>query len=135
MEKIYQQHWIDLPQETRDHLKKVFDIPRSGITEIRDQTVIADGHTNEDLLVITADKMSAYVGSPTGTLDFSRLWLITLSKVKSELHPPVFYIQPDGLVTDLPSVGSILATEPVKKYCDTCVSTKGRHRKGCPKYK
>lgn len=129
MEKIYQQHWIDLPQETRNHLVKVFDIPQSGITEIRDQTVVADGHTNADLEAITADKMSAYVGSEIGTLAFSRLFDITLAKVKSELHPPVLEIGTDGLVTDVPQ------STPVIKYCDTCVSTKGRHRKGCPKFK
>lgn len=130
MEKLYTQIWIDLPQETRNHLKKAFDIPRSGITEIRDQSVVSDGHTNTDLEAITADKMSAYVGSDTGVLSFSRLWEITLSKVKSELNPPVLYIAPDGVVTD------VLPPLPIeKKYCDTCVSTKGRHRKGCPKYK
>lgn len=126
MEKIYQQHWIDLPQETRSHLVKVFGIPRTGITEIRDQTVVSDGHTNTDLEAITADKMSAYVGSEIDSLDFSRLWTITLSKVKFELHPPTLEIQPDGIIVDVPQA---------PKYCDTCVSTAGRHRKGCPKYK
>lgn len=126
MERVYQQMWIDLPQETRNHLVKVFDIPRSGITEIRDQSVVSDGHTNNDLLSITAEKMAAYVGSPIGALDFARLWTITLSKVKYELNPPVLEIGTDGIVTDVP---------PVKKYCETCVSPAGRHRKGCPKYK
>ncbi len=126
MEKIYVQVWMDLPKETKDHLIKIFSLSRTGITEIRDQTVVTDGYTNNDLATLTADKMSAYVGSPIGELSFSRLWEITLSKIKFELHPPVLEIQKDGLIIDIP---------PVKKYCDTCVSTAGRHRKGCPKYK
>lgn len=125
MEKLYQQVWIDLPKETRDHLAKVFNIQKTGITEVRDQTVVSDGYTNLDLSVLTADKMSAYVGSPTGSLTFSRLWEIVLSKVKYELHPPMMEIQSDGLVV----------TVPPPKYCNTCISTKGRHRKGCPKFK
>lgn len=133
MEKLYTQHWIDLPQETRNHLAKVFGIERTGVTEIRDQAVVSDGYTNKDLEAVTADKMSAYVGSATGELSFSRLLEITLSKVKFELHPPVLEIQPDGLIVDVnPSATPAVAE---KKYCNTCVSTKGRHRKGCPKYK
>lgn len=136
MEKLYAQMWIDLPQETRNHLAKAFDIPRTGITEIRDQTVVSDGHTNTDLEAVTADKMAAYVGSPLGTLSFSRLWEITLSKVKYELHPPMLEIQPNGLITDVvPITNPAYLLEAPKKYCDNCVSTKGRHRKGCPKFK
>lgn len=131
MEKIYSQHWMDLPKEIKDHLIKVFSIPRTGITEIRDQTVVTDGHTNTDLQSITAERMAAYIGSPAD-LAFSRLWEITLSKVKYELHPPAFEIGADGIITDVPVIPP---TEPIKKYCDTCVSTAGRHRKGCPKYK
>ncbi len=97
MEKIYSQHWIDLPQATRNHLVKVFNIPLTGITEIRDQTVVSDGHTNSDLQAITLEKMAAYVGSPA-TLSFSRLWEITLSKIKYELNPPVLEIKKDGLI-------------------------------------
>lgn len=133
MEKLFQQVWMHQPQDVRNHLQKVFNITRTGITEIRDQEVITDGYTNTDLETVTADKMSAYVGSPTGELSFSRLWEIVLSKVKSELHPPIFEIQSSGIIVDINP--STTPSVPEKRYCDTCVSTKGRHRKGCPKYK
>lgn len=124
MEKIYQQHWIDLSVETRQKLVEVFNIPKSGITEVRDQTVISDGHTNDDLNTITVEKMAEYVGSPAD-LDFAVLWKITLSKIKSELHPPTLEIGTDGVIKDLLQL----------PYCTTCTSSKGRHKKGCPKFK
>lgn len=127
MEKVYTQYWIDLPKEVREHLVKVFEIPRTGITEIRDQTVVADGHTNIDLEVITKERLAAYVGSPMDTT-FSRLWEIAISKVNYELHPPTMSIGEDGVVTDITPVIT-------PRYCLTCASNKGRHFKGCPKFK
>lgn len=128
MEKLYQQYWIDLPKEVREHLVKTFSINKSGITEIRDQTVVSDGHTNEDLTAVTAEKMSAYTGSPLD-VGFMRLWELTKAKVHYELHPPTMQIGTDGFVSE------IVATPQEAPYCTTCVSTQGRHRKGCPKYK
>ncbi len=83
---VYNQHWLQLSKETRNHLRKVFDIPLTGITEIRDATLISDGTTNDDLQTITEAKMEKYVGSKES---FSRLWELTLMKVKYELDPPI----------------------------------------------
>lgn len=128
--QLYTQYWLDLPKETKAHLVKIFNIPKTGITEVRDQTVVQDGHTNDDLKAVTCENMAAYVGSPAD-VPFHRLWEITLAKVHYELHPPVGTIGEGGLVSS-PNEPTVA---PVKKYCDTCVSTAGRHRKGCPKYK
>ena len=49
MERIYPAVWLALPKETREHLAKVFGISASGITEVRDQSVVSDGFTVEDL--------------------------------------------------------------------------------------
>ena len=89
MEKVYQQHWIDLPKDVRQKLAEVFDIERTGITEIRDNTVISDGFTNKDLEAITLPKMTEYIGSDE---TFHRAWELTLMKVRSELNPPVMEI-------------------------------------------
>ncbi len=89
LEHIYTQHWITLDKETREHLTKVFNIPTSGIAEIRDQTLISDGKTNTDLQAITSEAMEAYVGSKE---PFARLWELTLMKSKYELHPPTIEI-------------------------------------------
>ena len=115
-ERIYQHSWISYPKEVRERLTKIFFIPTSGVAEIKDQEVLSDGKTNTDLLVITKDKLISYVGE---SADFPTLWEKTLAKVDLELHP-------------LPT-----PPEPVEfpPYCDTCTSTKGRHKAICPKFK
>lgn len=89
MEKIYSQNWVDLPKEVRQRLSEVFGIERTGITEVRDQTVISDGYTNTDLQAITLEKMEEYIGSKE---TFHRAWELTLAKVKYELNPPTIVI-------------------------------------------
>jgi hypothetical protein len=85
MDKIFPQLWMQLSRESREHLAKVFELPRTGITEIRNQDVISDGYTQEDLAHITAEKMEHYVGSKE---TFSRLWELTVAKCRHELNPP-----------------------------------------------
>lgn len=84
-ERIYQQHWMSLPKDIRHRLMVVFDIQKSGITEIRDQDVVSDGVTNADLSAITLQKMNEYIGSEE---NFARAWEITLAKARYELNPP-----------------------------------------------
>lgn len=81
---------MTLEKEVRDHLAKVFGITTSGITEIRDQTVITDGRNADDLLAITHEKMNEYIGSEE---TFLRAWEISCAKAYSELHPPVGIIK------------------------------------------
>ena len=100
-DKIYQPQWMSLDKKTREHLSKVFSIPQSGITEIRDDMVLSDGKTNGDLSAINEFKMSEYVGSKES---YPRLWELTLAKCKYELDPPVVEI----------GVGVIETAEPVE---------------------
>lgn len=120
MDRIYQPLWISLQKEVRVHLEKVFSIPTSGVNEIRDQEVISDGKTNQDLLAISASKMAEYVGSPESE-QFHRLWELTLAKVKYELNPPMYDLSEMSPVTE-------------SSICDTCdTKSKTFHKKGCPK--
>lgn len=75
-----------LDKQVRNHLVKVFNIPRTGITEIRDQEIIRDGYSDEDLKAITLEKMNEYIGS---TEVFPRAWELTCSKARYELNPPI----------------------------------------------
>lgn len=93
-DRVLQQLWMLLPREQRRHLVTVFDIPHSGVSEIKDQTVISDGHTQEDLMAITAEKMELYVGSKE---TFPRLWELTVAKCHYELNPPIGIIQGPGV--------------------------------------
>lgn len=129
MEKIYQQVWIDLPKPTRIHLAKVFGLIPNGIAEIRDQVVISDGYTNDDLSKITAPKMAEYVGS---TESFSRLWELTLAKVRYELNPP---INLEEEIKREQVISSVQSSTPVvkEKFCDFCDAKGVKHKSICTK--
>lgn len=84
-ERILPQQFMHITKEVRDYIAAMWKLPQSGIIEVRDQYVISDGHTYEDLAVITLDKMCEYIGSRE---TFARAWEITCAKAYSELHPP-----------------------------------------------
>lgn len=83
-ERILPQMWMQLEKPIRLQIVKDFDIPRTGITEIRDQEVISDGYSVNDLSTITLEKMTSYIGSEE---TFPRAWEITCSKAKSIVYP------------------------------------------------
>lgn len=80
------QLWMHLDRKIRMRLIEVFDIKKTGITEIRDQEIISDGYSVEDLKAITLEKMTEYIGSEE---TFPRAWEITCSKAKGEVYPPM----------------------------------------------
>lgn len=71
----------------KQKLVEVFNIIKTGSSEIRDNHVVSDGYTQSDLKAITLEKMNAYIGSEESS--FLRAWEVTLSKVNFELNPPV----------------------------------------------
>lgn len=89
-ERILPGQFMHLSREIREYLGHMWKIPRSGVSEVRDQTVISDGHTYEDLLAITHERMNEYIGSEE---TFARAWEITVAKAYSELHPPIGVIK------------------------------------------
>lgn len=91
--QVYPAHWIHLPHEVREHLAKIFDVRRSGPTEIVDNKIISDGRMPADLKSITKEKMQEYL-LKSKEEDFMRLWELTLSKARGELHPPQLIATP-----------------------------------------
>lgn len=85
-ERILPGQFMNLSRELRDHIANVFEVGRTGISEVRDETVVSDGRTFDDLAAITKEKMCAYVGSEE---NFLRAWELTVAKATYELHPPV----------------------------------------------
>lgn len=81
------QLWMQLDPKIRMELVSYFNLKKTGITEIRDQTLISDGYSVEDLREITLEKMNEYIGSSEES--FSRAWEITCSKAKSIVYPPI----------------------------------------------
>lgn len=142
MNKLYPIMWLEQPRDIREHLAKIFGIVKTGVAEIRDQEVVSDGVTTQDLDVVSAAKMAEYVGSSIDDTSFAQLWTITVSKAKFELHPP-FVITPGNQVLTLEQFNTLkeVSNEEFKqitetpKFCDSCDSLGGRHKKTCIKYK
>jgi len=86
------QLWMQLEKTIRNHLVSVFNIPRTGVTEIFNNEVRADGYSAEDLKAITLEKMTEYIGSEE---TFPRAWEITCSKANSEVNPPMNMLKPE----------------------------------------
>lgn len=127
MERIYPQMWLEVSKEIREHLAKVFNLTRTGTSEIRNETVISDGYTIEDLGGITAEKMAEYVGYPNS---FHILWAICQKKAELELNPP-------KIITELKQViHNIDNPIPLsERFCDECDSKGIRHKSYCSKAK
>jgi hypothetical protein len=110
IQRLLPQQWMHVSKEIRDYLALMWKVPQSGITEVRDQEIITDGHTYEDLAVITLDRMCDYIGSEES---FARAWEVTVAKAHSELHPPVGIIRKNVEDAEIPE--DIEIEEPKKR--------------------
>lgn len=112
-DRILTQIWMLQTPEIRTHLASVFDLTRNGASEIRDDYVVSDGYTYEDLAPITGVAMATYVGSEE---TFGRLWELTVAKAHYELNPPallpVFQAEEPVVLQETPTVAK---KETVKK--------------------
>ena len=84
-ERLVPQLFMQAPKEVRDYLGHMWKIPQSGASEVVDNVQTTDGHTYDDLSMITRELMNEYIGSEE---TFLRAWEITVSKAMTELHPP-----------------------------------------------
>jgi hypothetical protein len=91
-QQIYQQQWIALERDVRTLLFSELELTKSGPTEVKDETVISDGVTNADLQMLTAEKLSTFIGSKEESL--GRAWELTIKKAYSILYPPAVTITP-----------------------------------------
>jgi hypothetical protein len=92
-DRVMPQLWIILPREERDVLIQEFSLVRTGVTEVRDSTVVSDGYSYDDLAAITAEKMAEFV-APNEVEEamkdsFPRLWELTVAKARSIVNPPI----------------------------------------------
>ena len=76
----------------------MWKIPQSGASEVIDGMQVSDGHTYQDLAVITKELLTEYIGSEES---FLRAWEISVSKALTELHPPEVVIG-KTVVEDVP---------------------------------
>ena len=88
-----------VPVEERKVIAEAFTLSRTGVSEIRDQEIISDGYSDEDLTHITSSVMAEWVGDSADNT-FPRLWELTVAKAKSIVYPPVGVMESsDGVIT------------------------------------
>jgi hypothetical protein len=130
---IFVGQWMILPKEVRDILIKDFNMVKTGPVEVRDEHVITDGFTNNDLSVFTAESMYSYAGE---VASFGRLWELTVRKAHDKLNPPE--VIGSGVIDSIIQVSDetleVAPNNEPKAMCDTCPTKGFRHHKGCPKY-
>ena len=76
--------WLSLSSETRQKLKILLSIPRTGGTEVVDGRVVSDGYTDRDLQVITLERLQELAGSTES--DFYKLFNQLVQNVE---NPPL----------------------------------------------
>lgn len=81
--------WLELPQEVRSKLVKIFSIPRSGVGHVNygqnGPEVTSDGHTNEDLKCVGVASMQQYLNSDQD--DFFALFYAVLKSLDDKPEP------------------------------------------------
>jgi hypothetical protein len=123
-DKINKFQWMRLPRETRSKLSEMFGLERTGVSEIRDDEVISDGYSDDDLSNITKEKLIG-ITKLSDEFSFQSMWELLIAHINPVEIPETIESEGETLVFDkLPEI-----------YCTTCTSKKGRHKKGCPKYK
>lgn len=132
MDKVYTQHWINLEKPVREHLRKVFSVARSGVTEVRDQTLISDGTNNDDLnAAFTKATMEAYVGV---TESFPHLWDLSVSKATMEVFgPKPIVMNMDSILVSPNQVEIVkeITSSTTPKFCNFCDAKAVRHKSDC----
>lgn len=111
-EQIYQHQFMALPRDVRDRLRLIFNIPRTGIIEVVDKTVITDGTTNENMKVVTHEKLKEYIGSDEES--YAKAWEIAVSKAEGELIEPIVIPEPET-----PVIATQEPTEEIKPITKT----------------
>lgn len=76
--------WVSLSPEQRNRIRVLFNIPRSGSTDVNDGVIVSDGTTYQDLGNLTIEKMQIYL-SDTST-DFHKLFDKVLARVQDEIE-------------------------------------------------
>lgn len=91
--KLPPQLWMLLPKEQRLKLMEVFDIKRTGPSEIYDNQVVSDGCTADDLSGITLEKMNEF--NRAEDMTFPVAWQRTCMNLIEEVKEEVIIKQKD----------------------------------------
>ena len=81
-ERIYPLVWLAQSRGVREQLALDLKLPKTGLTEVRDQELISDGYSVYDLQNITVDALIGYVGKKKS---FQELWEASVEKAQEKI--------------------------------------------------
>jgi hypothetical protein len=106
--------WVSLPNEVRRRIRVVFDISKTGFTEVSDGVILSDGVTQSDFKSLTIEKMQKYLNDES--VDFHKLFDKVVAKINDEISGkiPVILSQ-ESISPSSWDVNSIPVAIPKKK--------------------
>lgn len=103
LEQVTQPQWVSIKAETRQKLREVLMIPKTGhcetvTNELGVSHIISDGTTNTDLQAITVQKLIDFVGSAAVNESVYDLFKRAIAKIET---PVVFEKPPVVIVAEI----------------------------------
>ncbi len=134
--------WLDTKQETRLKIAKLFHMPKSGGTMVTGNRVTSDGHSPDDLALLTLEALQMHLGVPE--TDFYKLYYELVFRIE---NPDEVRLDPRQVIAPItsglaqkvevkePKIGKpdFLAVHKEKrvKGCTVCGSKGWRHKSEC----
>lgn len=125
MEFITIHQWVPLNKSTREELKKVFLIKMSGLIKVETDSrgvssVLDDGVTDEDLRVITVEKLQDFLGSIALNDTLEDLFKQTVIRIESPIENPITSESLESFTpTEVPLSDVLLPLPPLQENTAT----------------
>lgn len=79
--QLTQFEWLQLPPKAKELFKETFNIKRTGGSIVVDNRLISDGHTNDDLSVVSLKTLQEYLGTTEDHWD--KILQLTINKMEN----------------------------------------------------
>src|SRR5258708_4252869 len=94
--QIFHSLWRTVPSDTRMAIERQFGVKRSGPSHVSDGKLVDTGNSDEDLKVLTVEKMQEFLGSAEG--DIFKLFSMVVDKcTKKEISLAKVETPPDAI--------------------------------------
>lgn len=100
--------WVNLSNEERNRIRKLFSIPRSKTTHVDDGQLVTDGTTPEDFAVLTIEKMQNFLNK--SSFNFHELFDFVVERVRKDIESNSPTVMPEVAVLQV----SLGTREPIE---------------------
>lgn len=106
--------WLNTSRETRLKIKDILGLSRSGNAEVVNNRVVCDGHTPQDLMGITVEKLQMVLNSKE--TDIYQLFNEMVYSLENPQEVPIIEVNeaPEEKVVETIEINDINAEEAVK---------------------